>query len=82
MMVCLAVLRRSSDPDTDKMRKKVTQAYLKVTADTNLIQTDFLDVTPNLSSKKCWPFRKPNDQPLYLNMQSNYPQPFSSRFLL
>ena len=60
------------------MRKKVTQAFwqhdLRVTVDTNLTQTDFLDVTLNLSSKKFWPFKKPNDHPLHLNVQSNHPQ--------
>ena len=82
----LAVLRNSSGPDAEKMRKKVTQAFrqhdLQVTVDTNLTQIDFLDVTLNLSSKKCWLFRKLNDPPLYLNVQSNYPQWYSSRSLL
>ena len=72
----LAVLRNSSSPDAEKMRKKVTQAFrqddLRVTIDTNSIQTDFLDVTLNLSSNKYWPFRKPNYQPLYFNVQSNH----------
>ena len=45
---------------------------LRITVDTNSIQTDFLDVTPYLISNKYWPFRKPNDQPVYLNVQSNY----------
>ena len=58
------------------MRKKVTQFFqhhqLKVTVDTNLIQTDFLDITLNLCTGRYWPYRKPNDQPLYINVQSNH----------
>ena len=72
--------------DAYKMRTKVIQAFLqhnlRVTVDTNLTQTDFLDVTLNLSYKKHWPFGKLNDQPLNLTMQSNYPQWLPSRFLL
>ena len=74
---CLAVLRNSFGPDAKKMKKRVTQAFrqhdLRVTIDTNSIQTDFLDVTLNLSFHKYRLFRKPNDQPLYLNVQSNHP---------
>ena len=59
------------------MRKKVTEFFqyhqLKVTVDINLIQTDFLYVTLNLSTGRYWPYRKPNDQPLYINVQSNHP---------
>ena len=35
------------------------------------MQTDFLDVTFNLKSGKYWPYRKRNDQPLYINARSN-----------
>ena len=73
----LAILRNASGPDAERVRKKVTQFFqhhqLKVTADTNLIQTDFLDVTLNLCTGRYWPYRKPNDQPLYINVQSNHP---------
>ena len=37
----------------------------------NPIQTDFLDVTHNIKTEKHWPFRKPNDQQLYININSN-----------
>ena len=49
------------------------QDQLKVTVDTILIQPDFLDVTLNLCTGRYWPYRKPNDQPLYINVQSNHP---------
>ena len=33
---------------------------------------DFLDLSLNLSTESCYPFRKPNDQPLYIHHQSNH----------
>ena len=73
----LAILRNASGPDAERVRKKVTKFFqyhqLKVTVDTNLTQTDFLDVTLNLSTGRYWLYRKPNDQPLYINVQSNHP---------
>ena len=56
----LAILRNASGPDAERVRKKVTQFFqyhqLKVTVDTNLIQTDFLDITLNLSTGRYWPY--------------------------
>ena len=73
----LAVLCNASGPDAERVRKKVTQFFqchqLKVTVDANRIQTDFLDVTLNLSTGRYWPYGKPNDQTLYINVQSNHP---------
>ena len=36
-------------------------------------ETDFLDITLNLSSGKFWPNQKPNNQPLYIHAASNHP---------
>ena len=41
--------------------------------ETNLIKTDFLDVTFNLPTKKYFPFRKANNTPLYINAFFNNP---------
>jgi hypothetical protein len=46
---------------------------LKITIEIDLIEVDFLDVRMNLDSGKYCPYRKPNDQPLYINTQSNHP---------
>ena len=55
----LAVLRNTSGPEADKMRKVVVQFFqkhaLSVTIDTNLTQTEFLHETFNLSTGKFWP---------------------------
>ena len=73
----LAIIRNASGPEMKRTRKKVIAIFkthgLKVTADTNLFQTDFLDATFDLNSGKFWPYRKPNDSPLYINTRSNHP---------
>ena len=37
---------------------------LQITIDANLIETDCLDVTLNLNSRKYWPYRKSNNPSL------------------
>ena len=46
---------------------------ISITTETNLVQTDFLDVTFNLETEKFWPYWKPGDQPFYINMRSYHP---------
>ena len=46
---------------------------LKVVTDTNLVRTDFLDVTLDLSSGRYWPYQKPNDHQLFIDIKSNHP---------
>ena len=45
---------------------------LKVTIDTDLTTTEFLDYTLDLITGKCYLFGKPSDCPLYLNANSNH----------
>ena len=40
--------------------------------ETKLKIVNFLDVTLNLSNGKCYPYRKPTDDPLYINTLSNH----------
>ena len=73
----LAILQNSSGPNTDRIKKRIIKLFqkynLKITIEANIIQTDFLDVTLNLKTEKRWPFRKSNDQQLYININSNHP---------
>ena len=46
---------------------------LKITVQTNLKCVDYLDVTLNLNTGTYQPYRKPNDNPLYVNRLSNHP---------
>ena len=41
--------------------------------ETNLTNVDFLDVTFNLHNESYHPFRKPNDNPIYIHTNSNHP---------
>ena len=73
----LAILENASGPESETNQEKIIKVFqqygLNISADTNLVQTDFLDVTFNLKSGKYWPYRKPNHQPLYIHQQSNHP---------
>ena len=72
----LAALQLSR-PQADRARKDLCEIFrscgLKVTVDILMTQTDFLDVTFDLSSGKYWPYRKPNDEPLYIHAKSSHP---------
>ena len=69
----------SNRPLMDRLRKKIIALFkeenLSITTDTNLDETDFLDVTFNLKTGKYFPFSKPNNNPLYINYKSNHPPP-------
>lgn len=73
----LAVVNNANGPKMDKLRKQVTSLFkeegLSITIDTNLVETDFLDVSFNISTKTFKPYRKPNNDPLYVNVKSNHP---------
>ena len=46
---------------------------LKITVETNKKVVNFLDITFNLHNGTFQPYRKPNDEPLYIHSQSNHP---------
>ena len=73
----LAVMSMSGR-ELESTRKKLHELFkmhgLKITAVAGLIKTDFLDVTFDLSGGKYYPYRKPNDSPLYINVHSNHPR--------
>ena len=63
----VAAMNNAQGPKLDKIRKDITALFkgegLSITIETNLIETDFLDVVFNLATKKSFPFRKPNNTP-------------------
>ena len=71
----LATVDSSSGPILDRVRKNIILILkgLSITIETNLIKTDFLDVTFNLLTGKYFPFIKVNNKPLYINAKSNHP---------
>ena len=72
----LAVVNKTSQ-QTDAIRKRLVELFkaenLRITVETNLKITDFLDITLNLNTEKFYPYRKPNDTPLYVHKKSNHP---------
>ena len=73
----LAIIKNKSARLADKTRKELHKAFeqfgLKITAESNLHAVNFLDVTFDLSTGKYKPYRKPNDDPFYINKHSNHP---------
>ena len=73
----LATFNNMSGRQQEQMKQKLHRIFnhhgLKITIETNLTTTNFLDVTFNLRSGSYKPFRKPNDRPLYVNTKSNHP---------
>ncbi len=73
----LAIMKSKSARLADKTRKELhkclEQFGLKITAEANLHVVNFLDVTFDLNNGKLKPYRKPNDDPLYINRHSNHP---------
>ena len=61
----------------ERIRKDITKCFsehgLRITIQSNLKTVNFLDLMFNLSSGKYYPYRKPNDKPLYINRLSNHP---------
>ena len=61
----------------DKARKEVHECFekfgLKITAEIKHHVVDFLDVTLNLQDGTYKPFRKANNDPLYIDSRSNHP---------
>ena len=73
----LAILENALGPTSERIKKRIIKLFHQhgssITAETNLFQTNFLDVTFNLKSGKYWLDQKPNDQLLYVHQHSNYP---------
>ena len=61
----------------DRLRKDIILLFklesLKITCETNIIETDYLELTMNIKTGKYFPFRKPNDKPQYIHTESNHP---------
>ena len=73
----LAVFKNLTGPQADRIRNGITRHFkthgLNITIQTNLKIVNYLDVTFNLNNGTYYPYRKPNSQPLYINVESNNP---------
>ena len=72
----LCVLRKSKR-ELDNLRKKLHSLFeplgLKITVETGMKSTDFLDVTLHLESGTFEPYRKEDFPPVYIHKKSNHP---------
>ena len=73
----LAVIRARNGRQADRYRKDVTKIMkdngLKLDVKCNLKITDYLDITFNLEDGSYKPYKKPNNDPRYVHVESNHP---------
>ena len=73
----LACLKNLNVHQSDKLRKDITKVFkemgLGLTIQSNLTMVNFLDVTFNLKDGTYKPYKKRNDIPTYININSNHP---------
>ena len=73
----LAYFENISGSQAEKIRKDVIKIFkqefdLNITSETNLKIASFLDVTLNLLTGKYQPYNKPDNDPLYIDVNSNH----------
>ena len=73
----LGFTHKLSGPKVERLRKDIISMFksydLKIEISCNLHIVDFLDVSFDLRTGKYSPFRKPNNNPLYIHRKSNHP---------
>ena len=73
----LGVLRSLSVPASDRKQKEIITVFksygLSITIETNIRIVNFLYATFDLMKNTYKPYRKPNDEPLYINKHSDHP---------
>ena len=73
----LLLLKSNSGRIADLTRKKLHQTFdkfgLKITVEVSHQSVNFLDITLNLADGSYHPYRKPNNNPLYISSRSNHP---------
>ena len=74
----LGVLKSLSGPEMERKKKAIVKLFkdcgLRITIQANLRIANFLDVELNLDSGTYQPYRKPDNNPIYLNKNSNHPK--------
>ena len=64
-------------PELERKRKKIIEIFKKyglaITIKTNLFVVNFLDIQFNLLNGTFKPYRKPNNDPIYVHKDSNHP---------
>ena len=74
----LACFENVCGPQAEKVREDVFKIFkqefdLNITSERNLKTVNFSDVTLNLSTGKYQPYNKPDNDPLYIDVNFNHP---------
>ena len=73
----LAVFKNRSGPQNERIKKKIQQIFkdkgLEAVIQCNRKIVDYLDITFNLNDGSFRPCRKPEDETLYINVDSDHP---------
>ena len=73
----LAIVKQMPGPELERKRNKIVETFKKyglaITIKTNLFVVNFLDIQFNLLNGTFKPYRKPNNDPIYVHKYSNYP---------
>ena len=72
----LAIVKQMSGPELKRKRKKIIETFKKyglaITIKTNLFVVNFLDTQFNLLHSTFKPYRKPNNDPIFVHKDSNH----------
>ena len=72
----LGIFRNLSRPNIERKKKEIIRIFknfgLSITVTTNVTCADYLDVNFDLTKYIYKPYRKPNDEPVYINRHSNH----------
>ena len=73
----LSVFENLSGPQAERIKKEFQKVFndngLKIVIKCNLKVVNYLDATFNLNDGSYKPYKKPNDETLYINAKSNHP---------
>ena len=73
----LDVFKSHSGPESKRKRKEMIKTFntynLSITTETNISAVNFLDTLFDLIHDIYKPYQKPNDNPVYINKNSNHP---------
>ena len=72
----LAIFENLSGPQIERKKKSIIKVFkergLSIIVTTNIVYVDFLDVNFNLKTESYQRFRKPNNEPKYIDINSNH----------
>ena len=73
---CLGVFRNLSGPEMERVRKEIITIFkecgISLTTKTNLKVVQFLAIELDLINNTYRPYKKPNGNPTYINVNSNH----------